>query len=230
MFAEPTTLKGWKPEVLGRPLSHRAWLVAAVVIFLTAAAMRMVALHDVPPGLSQDEVLNADIVQFIRQGEHAFFFPYGFGHEPLYHYFSVPFQILLGDNVLSIRLPVVFLGLILIALAMRWARREYGSLVGLVTGAGLAVSWWAIVFSRVGIRPILEPVLLVVAALLWPFAATSLSRRVWGRGLLAGVILGATLYSYTAARVLFALPAGYMIYAVVMALLATRGEQLRNGW
>ncbi len=210
--------------MVGQPLSQRVWLAAAVVILFAAAVLRMVALHDVPPGLSQDEVLNADIVQFIRQGEHAFFFPYGFGHEPLYHYFSVPFQILLGDNVLSIRLPAVFLGMLLVALAMRWGRREYGRFVGLVTGAGLAVSWWAIVFSRVGIRPILEPVLLVVAVLLWPFAAKSLSRRVWVRGLLAGAVLGVALYSYTAARVLFALPAGYLIYSVVMALLATRRQ------
>lgn len=212
----------WTPRVEGRPFSRRTWLIAAVVVLLAAAALRLVALHQVPPGLSQDEVLNADIVQFIRGGEHAFFFPYGFGHEPLYHYFSVPFQVLLGDNILSIRLPALFLGLLLVALTMRWARQEYGRLVGLVTGAGLAVSWWAIVFSRVGIRPILEPVLLVMAALLWPFAASRLDRRVWVRGLLAALFLGLTLYSYTAARVLFALPLGYLIYATVMSLYAGR--------
>lgn len=203
-------------------MSRRAWLIATLVILLLAAALRLVALHDVPPGLSQDEVLNADIVQFIRGGEHAFFFPYGFGHEPLYHYFSVPFQVLLGDNALSIRLPAVFLGLLLVALGLRWARQAYGRLVGLVTGAGLSVSWWAIVFSRVGIRPILEPVLLVAAALLWPFDAARLDRRVWARGLLAALVLGLTLYSYTAARVLFALPAGYLVYLLVMIFLARR--------
>ncbi|HFE65683.1 MAG TPA: hypothetical protein ENJ93_00350, partial [Chloroflexi bacterium] len=73
-------------------------------VLLIAAIFRIISLQDVPPGLSQDEVLNADIVSFIRQGQPALFFREGFGHEPLYHYWSVPFQALLGDNFLSIRL------------------------------------------------------------------------------------------------------------------------------
>jgi 4-amino-4-deoxy-L-arabinose transferase-like glycosyltransferase len=151
-------------------------------VLLIAAIFRLFMLHDVPPGLSQDEVLNADIVQFIRGGYHALFFREGYGHEPLYHYFSVPFQVLLGDNVLSIRLPAVTLGLLLVALALRWARREFGMRTAVLAGAGLAISWWPIVFSRVGIRPILEPVLLLLFAWFWP-------KRPW----LAGLFLGLSL-------------------------------------
>jgi hypothetical protein len=50
-------------------------------VLLIAAIFRLFMLHDVPPGLSQDEVLNADIVQFIRGGYHALFFREGYGHE-----------------------------------------------------------------------------------------------------------------------------------------------------
>ncbi len=165
-------------------------------VLLIAAIFRLVLLHDVPPGLSQDEVLNADIVQFIRGGSHALFFREGYGHEPLYHYFSVPFQVLLGDNVLSMRLPAVTLGLLLVALTLRWARREFGARTAVLTGVGLAISWWPIVFSRVGIRPILEPVLLLLFAWFWP-------KRPW----LAGLFLGLSVYSYTGARVVFVIPA-----------------------
>ncbi len=170
-------------------------------VLLVAAIFRLFMLHDVPPGLAQDEVLNADIVQFIRGGYHALFFREGFGHEPLYHYFSVPFQVLLGDNVLSIRVPAVTLGLLLVALTLRWARREFGVGTAVLTGIGLAVSWWPIVFSRVGIRPILEPVLLLIFAWFWP-----------KRPLLAGLFLGLSLYSYTGARVVFAIPLLLAIY------------------
>ena len=97
------------------------FLILATGVLLLAAAMRFLLLQEVPPGLSQDEVLNADIASFIRQGYYALFFAEGYGHEPLYHYWSVPFQVLLGDNVLSIRLPAAYLGLLLIALTMRWA-------------------------------------------------------------------------------------------------------------
>lgn len=180
-------------------------------VLLIAAIFRLVLLHDVPPGLSQDEVLNADIVQFIRGGSHTLFFREGYGHEPLYHYFSVPFQVLLGDNVLSMRLPAVTLGLLLVALTLRWARRELGAGTAVLAGAGLAISWWPIVFSRVGIRPILEPVLLLLFAWFWP-------KRPW----LAGLFLGLSVYSYTGARVVFAIP---MLLAVYYFLTQRRKEE-----
>lgn len=203
---------------------HRAkspnYLWVATLVLLTAAVLRLVAIHDVPPGLSQDEVLNADIVTFIRQGRHALFFREGFGHEPLYHYWSVPFQILLGDNVLSIRLPAVFLGLLLIAAVMSWARRDFDAIVAVCTGLGLAISWWPIIFSRVGIRPILEPLLLVLAAFHW-------SRRPW----IAGVFIGLSIYSYTAARVFFLLPAALLLFLLVYPRLRlSRGGDRPTGF
>ncbi|PID86590.1 MAG: hypothetical protein CSB13_03660 [Chloroflexi bacterium] len=191
-------LKGFKG-------SNRRFLWAATAVLLLAALFRLVALHDVPPGLSQDEVLNADIVSFIRGGYHAFFFREGYGHEPLYHYWSVPFQVLLGDNVLSIRLPAVTLGLFLIALTMRWSKREFGSVTAVMTGLFLAVSWWPIIFSRVGLRPILEPVLLLMMAWFWP-----------KRPFLAGLFLGLSLYSYTGARVVFLIPGLMLVYHLLL--------------
>jgi 4-amino-4-deoxy-L-arabinose transferase-like glycosyltransferase len=174
--------------------SPKAWRWWALAVLLLASVFRLILLHDVPPGLAQDEVLNADIVTFIRQGQHALFFREGYGHEPLYHYWSVPFQVLFGDNVLSIRLPAVYLGMLLVALTMRWARREFSGVTAVTAGFGLAISWWPIIFSRIGLRPILEPLLLVAAAWFW--------RRPW----LAGLFLGLSLYSYTGARVVFLIP------------------------
>ena len=94
------------------------WQLIALLILLLAAAFRLVALGDVPPGLAQGEVVDADIALFIRGGEHALCFRHGYGHEPLYHYLAAPFAPLLGDNWLAIRLPSVYLGLLLVALTM----------------------------------------------------------------------------------------------------------------
>lgn len=179
----------------------RRFIFQATAVLLLAACMRLIALHDVPPGLAQDEVLNADVASFIRGGYHALFFREGYGHEPLYHYWQVPFQVLLGDNVLSIRLPAVVVGLLLVALAMRWTKREFGARVALLTGILLAVSWWPIIFSRIGLRPGLEPLMLLLFAWFWP-------RRPW----LAGLFLGLSLYTYTGARVVFAIPLLLALY------------------
>lgn len=189
----------WRPE-------PRRWLAVATLVLLTAATLRLAALPDVPPGLAQDEVLDADIALFIRGGEHALFFRHGYGHEPLYHYLAAPFAPLVGDNVLAIRLPSVYLGLALVALTLRWARRDFGATAALVVGLGLAVGWWPVIFSRVGIRPILEPVLLVLAVLFWPLRATALRRRGLWAAALAGLWLGLAIYAYTAARVVLLLP------------------------
>jgi hypothetical protein len=180
------------------------YIVAATAVLLLAAVMRIVLLQDVPPGLAQDEVLDADIAQFIRQGQHTLFFREGYGHEPLYHYFAAPFAPLLGDNVLAVRLPSVILGLLLIAATLRWLRRDFGTTTAIITGALLAVSWWPIIFSRVGIRPIMLPLFLVGMAYFW-------QRRPW----LAGLCLGLSLYTYTAARVVFLIPLLFIGYQFV---------------
>lgn len=196
---ERFTFRALRPSLLTPRSSFLHW---ATLVLLITAVFRLVALHSIPPGLSQDEVLDADIAMFIRQGENAFFFRHGYGHEPLYHYWSAPFAPLLGDNMLASRLSAVFLGMILVALTMRWAKREFGTITGLVTGIGLAVSWWPIVFSRIGLRPISEPVMLVLAAWFWP-------RHAW----LAGVFWGLSLYTYTGARVVFLIPVLLAVYA-----------------
>ena len=178
------------------------WMSTAVL--LLAALMRMILLQGIPLGLARDEVRNAEIVSFIRQGEHALFFRAGFGHEPLYHYFGVPFQVLLGDNVLSVRLPSVFLGLLLIAAVLRWARRDFGSVTAVIAGLGLAVGWMSIIFSRIGIRPIMEPLFLVGMAWFWQ-----------KRPFVAGIFLGLSLYTYTAARIVFLIP---VLFAALQVL------------
>ena len=196
------------PVVSGRrQLTTDNWLLITLLILLLAAAFRLVALGDVPPGLAQDEVLDADIALFIRGGEHALFFRHGYGHEPLYHYLAAPFAPLLGDNLLAIRLPSVYLGLLLVALTMRWARRDYGAVAAVVAGLGLAISWWPVIFSRIGIRPILAPLLLLAAMWFWPLRRATVTRRGLGAAALAGLWLGLSTYSYTAARVSPLIPA-----------------------
>jgi 4-amino-4-deoxy-L-arabinose transferase-like glycosyltransferase len=182
--------------------------VAAVILVVTAV-FRLANLQDMPPGLARDETLNADIASFILEGRHALFFREGYGHEPLYHYIGAAVQPLFGDNFLAIRLPSVYLGLIVVAGAMAFSWRIWrggGSgrgrlLVASLTGLFLAVSWWPIILSRVGLRPILEPVLLLGAFLCWG-----------KRPYLAGFLLGLATYSYTAARVVLVIPFLMLVY------------------
>lgn len=213
-----------RSALIDRKPSHspRRWLWLAMVILLAASSFRLVALVDVPPGLAQDEVLDADIASFIRGGENALFFRHGYGHEPLYHYWAVPFQVLFGDNMLSVRLPSVYLGLLLVALTMRWAKIHFGPTAALVAGVGLSISWWPIIFSRIGIRPIMEPVLLVAAFWYWPLGVRIRARRGWRQAIAAGILLGLSIYTYTAARIIWLIPLFMLLILALRALGAGR--------
>ena len=177
------------------------WRYLSIAVLLLAFAFRAVGLNEVPPGLSQDEVLNADIAENILNGQHALFFREGFGHEPLYHYFAAPFQYLLGDNVVSIRLPAILIGLVGVALTIAFGRREFGARSGLVAGGVMAVVWWGVIFGRIGLRIILEPTLLLLAAWHWK-----------GKPFLAGLFLALTIYTYTPAILMLALPLATAIF------------------
>ncbi|MEM8857661.1 MAG: hypothetical protein AAGD96_05040 [Chloroflexota bacterium] len=199
----------------------KRYLFAAGAILLLAASFRLIGFQEVPPGLVRDEVLNADIVEFIRNGQHALFFREGYGHEPLYHYFGVPFQILLGDNALAIRYPSFLLGMLLVALSMSWAKRLTGStIVGLLCGLGLAIGWWPIIFSRLGLRAISLPVLLVLAHYAW----------IQNRPKLAAVWIGLAFYTYTAARVMLALPILLLLDAYLLQKDNRSWQGTKSSW
>jgi hypothetical protein len=185
------------------------WLMVGVL--LLAAVFRLALLRDVPPGLSQDEVLDAGMPASILAGNIALFFRDGYGHEPLYHYGGIPFYLALGENYLQARLASVFWGMMLVAATMRWARREFGLATAVTAGLGLAISWWPVIFSRIGIRPIMEPLFLVGAAWFW-------QKRPW----LAGLLLGLSLYTYTAAQLMLLWPV--LLTAV---LILTQRKQWR---
>ncbi len=190
-----------------RDLSPHLFLAVATAILLLAAFLRLVGLDSVPPGLAQDEVFDAGMVSHILAGNHALFFREGYGHEPFYHYWMIPFQLLLGDNWLAARFSSVVLGLLVVALTMRWVKRDFGVNTAVFTATLLAVSWWPIIFSRLAIRPISEPVFLLLGVWFWP-------TRPW----LGGLFWGLSFYTYTGARIVWLIPAAMLAYSLLPRL------------
>ncbi len=205
------------------------WLLLAGILLL-AAFFRLYRLHTLPWGLSQDEVVNADISLSVLAGEGAPFLAGGFGHEPLFHYLQATTLTLFGDNVVGIRMPAVMAGMVLVTVSYTLMWHIFGPVAALVTAVGLAVSWWPVIFSRIGIRAITFPLLLTLAViLLWRGLAlrqaqcSALRRR--ALVLSSGLLFGLTLYTYTAARILPALVLAWLVYAVVF-----QRARLRRHW
>ncbi len=105
----------------------------------------------------------------------------------------------IGDSLFALRLMSAFLGILTVA-ATFWLGAEIFAdrRIALVAAALLAVSFWHVLFSRLGFRAISQPLLqaLTVAALF-----RGLRRQSWMWLVVAGVALGLTAYTYLAARI-----------------------------
>ncbi len=148
----------------GRPLrlSPRVWIL---LILLAAAALRLFALGDVPPGMTHDEADHGLTALSILDGARALYFPIGYGREPLYDYATAAVMRATGPTLLAARLVSVYFGLLLIAATYAWARRAFGAPVALLTAAGLAGGFWPLMTARQALRSSILPAIFTLAVL-----------------------------------------------------------------
>lgn len=202
------------PQVMA---NRYAWLI---LILLAAALLRLAAIDDIPPGLTHDEADHGLDAWGVVNGTRPIYFTVGYGREPLYDYATAGLMSFLGPSFLAGRLTSVFLSLILIAGSYTWAKRAFGTTNALLTASGLAVSFWAVMTSRQALRSITLPALFVLATyFFWraielsPVAEEGnkgssrsfLRRPATVRFALAGALLGATVYTYVPARIMWLL-------------------------
>ena len=136
----------------------------AVVVTLLAFGLRVVALANVPPGWRDDELIETLVIsRNILGGDLRFYYPDASGHEALYHALNALFLAWFGPGALGIRLLSAFLGTLAVPLTYALARRLFSPAVGLTAAALLAVSFWGLMYSRVGIRHVTTPVLALAA-------------------------------------------------------------------
>jgi hypothetical protein len=209
-----------------------AWLL---LILLAAAALRLAALPDVPPGFTHDEADHGLDAWGVVNGARPLYFTVGYGREPLFDYATAGLMAFLGPTYLAGRLTAVFFSLLLVAGTYAWTRRAFGRRVALLAAAGLAVSFWAVMTGRHALRSVTMPALFALAAAaFWdglgagrPAGAGFIPARPVPahRAVVAGLLLGATFYAYLPARILWALFPGLLVYWALF-----RRESFRRLW
>jgi 4-amino-4-deoxy-L-arabinose transferase-like glycosyltransferase len=182
-------------------------------ILLVAAALRLVALDQYPPGLHSDEAVNGwNAYCLLKTGRDQFgaawpvFYIRALGENrsALFCYLLLPFQALGGLNLWTLRLPAALAGVLTVGLLYWVGRRLFDRPTGLIAAALLAVLPAHIQMTRWGHEASVAPllVLLPLAALLWaglPPADGAGPRRI-GRAALAGLLSGTCCYGYPAVR------------------------------
>ena len=206
-----------------------------IAIVLIAIIFRFAQFNQVPPGLHYDEAIDAKLAQEIRAGATPLYFEEGWGREPLYHYlvaFTLNFT---PDPTAALRLTSALLGLIQLLAAYALFRSLFGVPMALIGAAWIAVLFWTVSTSRAGLRNITLTTLTTLTA--WAFwrAWRNVDRSRFTHHasrtthylsfVLAGLLLGLTLYTYQPSRVV------PLIYLVFVGFLALRQRALiKQNW
>lgn len=199
------------------------FLPAAII--LVAAFFRLYRLNELPPGLHYDEAFNATMAQRVLAGvERPLYFTEDLTEEPMAIYTAALFFWLFGASAYSLRLVSAFVGILTVAAIYYCARsfatfhfRDGGWGLGLLSASILAILYWHINFSRLGMEPIFLPLMLTFAI---AFLMRGLKRELKSNPpdlvnssqkspssyvtrhtslILAGLFLALTLYTYKAA-------------------------------
>jgi len=185
-----------------------------MAVLLAAAWLRVYHLDSVPPGWRDDEVVETSVhARLAATGLHLFF-PQAEGHEPLYHYLSAGWIALAGSSLFSVRLLSAYLGLFSVAALYRLARALFGRPAALLAAAGLALSFWGLMYARFKLRQVSEvaPMLLAFYYVWAALRAGRSGAQPKRAALLAGGWLAVTLYTYFAARAVPVILAAFALY------------------
>ncbi len=178
----------------------RSWpLLAALALLLLAAFLRLYQLDILPPGMYSDVATNGLDVRDVLAGHLRIFFPANNGREALFIYLQALLVAGAGIHPYVFSFAAVVMGMLSVALGVRFFSELFGAWPGLAAAALLATSFWSLVLSRLGLRAVSVPAFVLASLyLLWRLLRTGRARYAW----LGGIVLGAALYTYISARLL----------------------------
>jgi 4-amino-4-deoxy-L-arabinose transferase-like glycosyltransferase len=177
--------------------NHR--ILIGLLILLVATFFRLWMFGDAPPGLQHDEIFKAEEgIRLIENGDFRLFYPTNQGHEGAFVWLLGISYMLVGINPLMIKLPAFICGLLTVSLMFRFGYRTYSPHVGILTSGLTAVSFWTVFTSRVGLRAVILPaVVLLVLLGIHTLLQSTKPHNKWRIAILTGIALGFATYTYT---------------------------------
>ncbi|MDY6878023.1 MAG: hypothetical protein SWK90_17715 [Chloroflexota bacterium] len=205
-----------KPTTIHRSSLIARWSLVILILFL-AAGLRLWRLDSVPPGLTHDEAGHGHDAVAILHGARPIYETVGYGREPLYDYLVAGLMALAGPTGRALRFSPVPLGLVTLLATFAWARRAFDYPTALVVMTLQAASFWSLSTSRQALRSGLLPALFTTAVYLYwrsvyhPADHPTDHPTNW-RMVLFALLIGATLYTYIPARVLWVVFPVFLVY------------------
>ncbi len=203
----------------------RGWtLLLLLGIMFVAVLFRFTDLTGIPSEMTSDHVEKILDSQRILDGNPQVFFPNNGGREPIQFYLMAIFSQIpgFGMNFFTLKIITALEGLICIPI-LWWMGREIigeaepelGNVVGLILTALVAVSYWHTMLSRLGLRIVLT---VIFTGLLVIFLSRAMRYNRRGDFIKSGLVLGAGVYGYQAARMLPVVVIAGVFIAIIFSL------------
>jgi 4-amino-4-deoxy-L-arabinose transferase-like glycosyltransferase len=222
--------------------AKRKPILLILVITIFALILRFWQLDSVPPGWRDDELINSlAISQKVIDGDLALYYADASGHEALYHVLSAGMLSLFGPGVAGIRWLPAIMGTATVVLTYFLASLLFGRRVALLAALALAVSFWSLMYSRIGIRHISLPLFMLSSFYFFWRGLNKRQKVIYKKEItekesflarsstiwfaLAGLFLGIGFYTYFASR---GIPLILLLFFFYLALF--QRNTLKGSW
>lgn len=184
-----------------------------ILILATAIFFRFYHIKETPPGLYPDEAVNGvNALTANRDHDWKIFYTENNGREGLFMNLQSISIRFFGAEPWALRVVSGVFGVLTVLGLFFLVRLLWGRRAGLVASYLIAVSFWAVNFSRIGFRAIMLPFILI-----WTFYFLwlgILKKNIWLAGL-AGFIYGLGFHTYISWRL-----SPFLVIILFLCLLA----------
>lgn len=181
-------------------MTHRREIYIVLAILAVAAFFRLYKLDVYPPGLYPDEAMNGNnAVQSIETGNYKIFYPENNGREGLFIALQTISIRIFGATPYALRVVSAIAGILTVLGLYLLTRKLFNWQVASIASFLLAVLFWHVVFSRMGFRAIMAPLLVTWGTyFFWKAIATSHLRHF----VISGLLWGLGFYTYISFRIM----------------------------
>lgn len=185
------------------------WIIILLIITV-AIVFRLQNIGSIPPGLYPDEAMNGNnAIQALETGNYKVFYPENNGREGVFINIQALSIKAFGNHPSSLRLVSAIFGILTVLGLYFLTKQLFNWQIAAMSSYLMAISFWHVLFSRIGFRAIMAPFLLVWGMyFFWRGLSTSRLKDFT----VSGIFWGLGLYTYIAFRA--------MPLMLILALLA----------
>ncbi|PIR73774.1 MAG: hypothetical protein COU40_00690 [Candidatus Moranbacteria bacterium CG10_big_fil_rev_8_21_14_0_10_35_21] len=197
--------------------------ILVLLILALGFFLRIYNIENTPPGIYPDEAVNGkDAIKAFKNGTYELFYTDNNGREGLFiNLIALSFSFF-GISILALKLPSIVFGTLTILGVYLLSKELFNKRLALISSFLLAISFWAINFSRIAFRAVMLPMLLVFS---FYFIFRGLRTKKWWDFAIGGFIFGIGIHTYIAWRI-----APLILILMLVFFILSRRNFIKEYW